>query len=610
MPGSARFDETSYPEPIQVERSEMSGWIVVAGDAGLLERLCAAGVPAIETQIEDPELLLRGVAFPDSYLPGVRAIIPVLDTFVRTNVEGVRLGRVGAEILASAAPTAEMPVPPAPTTTPLVEPLVTYQVVVESMDNMEYISELHPVLQSWADRLKLNISIRNVHNVEENWDGMQPDAGWLRVLFWANASGLSGVGSPVFYNKPVYGVFLASCQSDNVMPSKLADYEIISPEGTVVAEVSGRTLFVLFDLPHGPCAKIMDGIMSQYRTAAVMAADSTVEISKRLQRLVQGLLTVRVSEAKAAILSRTAEINNYANALQTASAALASARQVVAKLEQTDTAGLAKLQREYQKLLRTDKVAKVTVLNDTITVTTEPMNFSYQKLEYKGNAYKIELTPAAGAVYIKGVPPLGCTISDNKYAHPHVNYRDNKPCFGNLSKGIYRFLAELEFAALVQVIIQYLQVANDSDWYLNPAECWRRASVEPAASTATVIAVEPAETEQSSMCAMCQQPEDECECWTCEGCDRMQPAGDWCCSVCSMCESCCDCWTCARCSRMFSRSSNEIQCSNCDCCRECCTCSACAGCGEYFASGDICADCSRCESCGCNCEPEEGEAEE
>jgi hypothetical protein len=105
-------------------------------------------------------------------------------------------------------------------------------------------------------------------------------------------------------------------------------------------------------------------------------------------------------------------------------------------------------------------------------------------------------------------------------------------------------------------------------------------------------------------CAVCEQPEDDCECYHCDGCDRRRNPDDPWCSDCERCNSCCECHRC-ECGCTVNSHQETYACSNCDRCEECCVCSYCEGCSERV-SGRVCRECDRCEDGCCECAESNG----
>lgn len=102
-------------------------------------------------------------------------------------------------------------------------------------------------------------------------------------------------------------------------------------------------------------------------------------------------------------------------------------------------------------------------------------------------------------------------------------------------------------------------------------------------SACTVIGVGDEETQEEEpepepeepSCNTCSEPESECTCWHCGGCDERQLEDTWPCVTCENCEYCCNC-------------------------------SICNHCHEPIRPSYFCTRCDRCDNCGCECENRAG----
>jgi hypothetical protein len=61
-------------------------------------------------------------------------------------------------------------------------------------------------------------------------------------------------------------------------------------------------------------------------------------------------------------------------------------------------------------------------------------------------------------------------LSGTTWDHPHV--KQGQPCFGNIKKMVATYLAKLEFGAVMQIIIMYLQTVNSKDTYGKNIRLW------------------------------------------------------------------------------------------------------------------------------------------
>jgi hypothetical protein len=76
------------------------------------------------------------------------------------------------------------------------------------------------------------------------------------------------------------------------------------------------------------------------------------------------------------------------------------------------------------------------------------------------------------------------------------------------------------------------------------------------------------EEEQEERCSCCSQPQSDCNCWVCTGCDCLHGLDESPCEGCARCEICCNCWYCAGCNVIHRRP--VARCSQCECCYDTC----------------------------------------
>ena len=56
------------------------------------------------------------------------------------------------------------------------------------------------------------------------------------------------------------------------------------------------------------------------------------------------------------------------------------------------------------------------------------------------------------------------------YDHPHI--REGVPCLGNIQEGVAKLIGTYQFAAVSQVLIDFLQLVNPKEWVVS-AHYWR-----------------------------------------------------------------------------------------------------------------------------------------
>jgi hypothetical protein len=429
--------------------------------------------------------------------------------------------------------TSEVPGAPEPQT-PVVNEEPGYTVFCESKVNMENLEQMRKVFQEYATSLKLNIKLKNPHS--EAWDGRQPAAGTLRVLFWC--SPLNSSRRTRNFGQ-VFGYMLESSQNDGYYESQSSDWEIRTPEGDCIAEVIGNTMFVLCDIPHGPnSAAIVRNIMAEY--AKGKPAGTSVDVGRdRMFKLVKDLTAVRVAKVQETMAQNQRNLDDYFRHVQDLTAKIAADKVFIENTQAGEEVQRERCQREFDRLLNMAHVVKLYISGAEISITTDYLPFTYKKRLYQGHEYTLRLLPKLGKMFIRRADSR--PLVRESYAHPHVN-GEGTPCFGNISKAMFGLLSQLEFAALTQILIEYLQVCNESDWYSDPIQWPKEPDAElvtTAATTAEVVvglSIPP-----ELICPNCSGHSDECGCWRCGGCGEWFGEDDDRCSDCDYCFNCCGC---------------------------------------------------------------------
>jgi hypothetical protein len=542
--------QTAAPPPIVEEQPESSpsnegeeggptemGWIMVSGSERHLTTLCAAGITASMATIVSP-FEFQGIVFPETELEKVKesGIVTVYDTLVLTSTDGLRLSLSQEDVERIAeiekARTEEEQQRMARKRKEEKEGKKDeYRVTEDSVGGLEYYETMQPVLQKYAQQLKKHIRILNSHNSGCDW--IQPEEGALRIVFWAGM----GSGGAKIYDS-VFGVSLSDGQNDGMNVDKnTADYDIIDSQGLLVGQVVGNILTIPFDLPHGSSAgKVLTRILDAYMKLKIdpSKVDLKSKRAEQMEKLLASVATRAIESNKAALRSKMVDIESYTTAISSLLAQATAIKQIVQALTEKKDRMKEEGSRIINGLLEMDKVKDVMIRGDMVIVTTEHLDFMYKGKMYKGHKYGINLSPTKGVMTI-GKVDMEPLIQG--YTHPHIN-SSGSPCLGNIKKGAFEFLTGFELVPLVDLLIQYLQVANETDWYLDPVK-WPLVggtpvenATMPESSTASATVVESVSTPQA---------EEEPALHHCRNCgENYDNDDDWC-SACGYCTGCCAC---------------------------------------------------------------------
>lgn len=127
----------------------------------------------------------------------------------------------------------------------------------------------------------------------------------------------------------------------------------------------------------------------------------------------------------------------------------------LAKLEQhqasSDTLG-----REFDRIASLPGVAEAWVREGAVHVLTERIVIEYGFRRYRLGRFRIELH-FDGRLFLRNL-----TDRYETYDHPHIE--NGRPCLGNIQEWVQRLLAQREFAAATEILLQYLRTVNPADW--------------------------------------------------------------------------------------------------------------------------------------------------
>ncbi len=114
------------------------------------------------------------------------------------------------------------------------------------------------------------------------------------------------------------------------------------------------------------------------------------------------------------------------------------------------------LERDFDRIASLPGVAEVGVRDGAVQVLTEPIVIEYGFRRYRLGRFHLDLH-FDGRLSIRNL-----TDRYETYDHPHIE--NGRPCLGNIQEWVQRLLAQREFAAATEVLLQYLRTVNPADW--------------------------------------------------------------------------------------------------------------------------------------------------
>lgn len=334
------------------------------------------------------------------------------------------------------------------------------KVVLENKNNMEHWDELKPVFQKFATLFGVDIYVSNPHGEKSK---PKKETGKLFVRFWSHP----GAGNSFSDEKSeLFSCQLLGGQSDGLSVSPIG-IPIYDECRTLAADMVDGTLFILFDLPHreggGP---ILERILEEY----VRAVTEEPEVRKqRLQEISRKQYIEKrkkcarqqSEECKENIEKAERDIKAYQKKIVEVVRTMRHASEKLAFLSGTALVNVERqAESEWEKLIHMPGVEDVCIIDDSISVfLSKEISISFESIEYAIGKFRIDINEEDCDVRAHNL-----TRCVKNCYHPHV--QDNGDCcFGEISDGIAQLIGEYEYAALVQVMMRYLESYNDANPY-------------------------------------------------------------------------------------------------------------------------------------------------
>jgi hypothetical protein len=317
----------------------------------------------------------------------------------------------------------------------------------------------------------------------------------LRPLWLALWSKTSTVRFPV-----VLGHRLAEADA-YAPPGRLAQgVSLTDEDGLAVLHVLFNNVYILFDLVGQPeplarllLRKSLDLALPHVTTgisevAALPAPRLTVVLNQlhretaREEALLREAARARAREAYAEQQRRglreetrfvEEEIRATEHAVEELSRRLTQeARHLAAcrrqlRVLQGETAESADAADDCRRLEGLEGVRDVVVYGGGVRLVTGPIEVAHGGVRYRLGCFQIDLAET-GAIAVRNLTdPYGL------YDHPHV--WNGRPCLGNVREGVAKLVAEYQWVAAAEVLLDFLRTVTPQDWYV-PVTHWRTAS--------------------------------------------------------------------------------------------------------------------------------------
>ena len=324
------------------------------------------------------------------------------------------------------------------------------------------LSALSPVLAEYADALGIPVRVEVSRRRVVRPRGRR---GWhLHPFALPGRPGWLGLGPDVRAT-----TFMAVCGYP-LSPVRRAGWMIVGrhswgrplqdTEGQTVGLLLGTDVYLLFDL--------LGQEPSIARLVGRAILDLSLEAGYSLLLLLTGLGPATL-DARLRRLRQATEVEALEGELRELDVNLRTSGRQMRDLERRLTVAQRRLTeladhqdrpetlaRDFDRIVALPGVEDVGVNDSALQVFTEPIVIEYGFRRYRLGRYRLDLY-FDGRLFIQNL-----TDRYDTYDHPHVE--SGRPCLGNIQDWVQRLLAQREFTAATEVLLQYLRTVNPADW--------------------------------------------------------------------------------------------------------------------------------------------------
>lgn len=342
------------------------------------------------------------------------------------------------------------------------------RVYVSSDGGMEEKAAILPVLEAFADKIGQNIKVSNPHqSVKDPYEGSEYG---LCIYFWSLPEHWDCDHDKI---STVYGYRTQSGQRDGFVilsDASIKGDKIIDYSGKTVALVVGKTLYVLFDLPHSGGNRpdrMMELILEDYNLYLTdrIRFDETME-TRTVKRSFGNFIDLFRSGLSDSTEDDLEEMQKQINDLRRSLSLVVRDRRLLLEKKKMAEGGKSvwdddiKILEVYDHLCKLSSTGEVKISEDKIVIPVGQIDIEDGSTVYDVGEFEIEIYFDESAPYVRCIN-VTRTI-DGCYYHPHID-DDGDCCFGDASYGIGVLLGDMELEAVVIMIIEYLKSYNEDD---------------------------------------------------------------------------------------------------------------------------------------------------
>lgn len=427
--------------------------------------------------------------------------------------------------------------------------------------DFENLAAMTPALEDLAEKLHRHLRLFNPHGTAHpRW--MLNDR--ITALWPEDELSNEEVAYVVFWSSPVEGTIYEHIPSlfgrEDLNPSSISSpfarstapsVPLLDDNGIFFGEVEENVIYISFDLPHMDNAGEIMRLMVP-RIVETFESGNDPEFLEDLKRRRYDAMVatfVNACQGRNRMRSRSLQtsINDTANRLGILRQDMLNAQQMLedyrieyraAKIaEGLRSKNKDKYASEFAALDGNKKIEDIVVTDTYLIIKTVNLVSQWLSDDTRRNLGKFEIKipfsstngETDGYIYLKN---LTNSHQNTGQPHPHARSETNI-CWGNLSTGVSMLQGDLEFGALAELIIKFLEEPNPDDpWGESIWEGWQ--SIAEKRDENTVPRFEANTRIEEEFCGYCDNHYDDCTCcYACsdEGLDCGSYNGDcitWC----------------------------------------------------------------------------------
>jgi hypothetical protein len=131
---------------------------------------------------------------------------------------------------------------------------------------------------------------------------------------------------------------------------------------------------------------------------------------------------------------------------------------------QGEAVELSRASDDLVRLETLEGVREVEAYPGGIRLVTTPIEVAHGGVRYRLGCFQLDLAET-GAITVRNL-----TDPHGLYDHPHV--WNGRPCLGNVREGLAKLVAEYQWVAVAEVLLDFLRTVTPRDWYI-PVTHWK-----------------------------------------------------------------------------------------------------------------------------------------